>query len=257
MIPWLLRFSFSTVCAELWPVPCCYTSRASFFSAPRAGTSERHSLPHGPRPPGACALPHPSCLDPNLLGDGPPHALTAPPIIQSVRFRADFPHLRCAVTLSHSRGCCSQHHCSPHPVPRPARDGGLGQAGVCPLEMSRFCAGPACGSWATRLRPSPPALLPPSTHNRAPVLPIREVRRILHVEDGAAGHPDPLPIASNADSEGRWQWRDTLFIERGSEATVRIRYEDFEGTFVACSATTTPPQQRQLHLPILSDGSRR
>jgi FtsP/CotA-like multicopper oxidase with cupredoxin domain len=53
------------------------------------------------------------------------------------------------------------------------------------------------------------------------------------VEDGAAGHPAPLPIASNADSEGRWQWRDTLFIERGSEATVRIRYEDFEGTFVA------------------------
>jgi apolipoprotein N-acyltransferase len=44
------------------------------------------------------------------------------------------------VVLSHSRGYCSHHHCRPHPLPRPARQGRLGQAGVCPLEMNRFCA---------------------------------------------------------------------------------------------------------------------
>ena len=74
------------------------------------------------------------------------------------------------VLLSQSSGCCCQHPCRPHPVPRPAWEGGLGWAGVCPLEMNRFCAGPACGSWGSRQRPSPPALLPPATPNRVPVL---------------------------------------------------------------------------------------
>ncbi len=48
----------------------------------------------------------------------------------------------------------------------------LGQAGVCLLEMKGFCSGPACGAWAPRQRPTPPALLPPATPKRAPVLPM-------------------------------------------------------------------------------------
>ncbi|MFY0566505.1 hypothetical protein ACN28E_22085 [Archangium lansingense] len=43
---------------------------------------------------------------------------------------------------------------------------------VCLLEMKGFCAGSACGSWAPRQPPSPPALLPPATPKRAPVLPM-------------------------------------------------------------------------------------
>jgi hypothetical protein len=43
---------------------------------------------------------------------------------------------------------------------------------VCLLEMKALCAGSACGSWAPRQRPSPPALLPPATPKRAPVLPM-------------------------------------------------------------------------------------
>ena len=54
------------------------------------------------------------------------------------------------------------------PLPHAAWEGGW--AGVCLLEMNGFCAGPECGSWATRQRPSPPTLLPPATPNRAPVL---------------------------------------------------------------------------------------
>ena len=53
------------------------------------------------------------------------------------------------VVLSQSSGCCCQHPCWPHPVPRRAWQGGLGWAGVCPLEMNGFCVGPACGSWFT------------------------------------------------------------------------------------------------------------
>jgi len=45
------------------------------------------------------------------------------------------------------------------------------------LEMRGFCAGPACGSWAPRQRPSPPALLQPATPKRAPVLPMLSARR--------------------------------------------------------------------------------
>ncbi|WP_338050658.1 DUF1611 domain-containing protein, partial [Pyxidicoccus caerfyrddinensis] len=58
------------------------------------------------------------------------------------------------------------------PLPLPSWEGGLGWAGVCLLEMKGFCAGSACGSWAPRQRPSPPALLPPATPKRAPVLPM-------------------------------------------------------------------------------------
>jgi hypothetical protein len=57
-----------------------------------------------------------------------------------------------------------------HAAPRLGKR--LGRAGVCLLEMKGFCAGSACGSWAPRQRPSPPALLPPATPKRAPVLPM-------------------------------------------------------------------------------------
>ncbi|MFY0583321.1 HD domain-containing protein [Cystobacter fuscus] len=42
---------------------------------------------------------------------------------------------------------------------------------------------------------------------------------------------------------------DSCFPEADASKLVRMA--------LLCSATTTPPQQRQLHLPILSDGSRR
>jgi len=48
MISRLLRFSFSNVSAELWPVPCCYTVTGLLFLRARAGLSERLSCRAGP-----------------------------------------------------------------------------------------------------------------------------------------------------------------------------------------------------------------
>jgi len=56
----------------------------------------------------------------------------------------------------------------------------LGWAGVCLRQMKGFCAGPACGSRATRPCPSLPALLPPATSKRAPVLPMLTKRADEH-----------------------------------------------------------------------------
>src|SRR5690242_13945222 len=53
MISRLLRFSFSTVRAEPWPVPCCLHVTGLLLLRARAGPPERHFLPRGPRPPGA------------------------------------------------------------------------------------------------------------------------------------------------------------------------------------------------------------
>src|SRR5690242_21461158 len=53
MISRLLRFSFSTVRAEPWPVPCCLHVTGLLLLRARAGPPERHFLPRGLRPPGA------------------------------------------------------------------------------------------------------------------------------------------------------------------------------------------------------------
>jgi hypothetical protein len=62
-----------------------------------------------------------------------------------------------------------------------------------PLEMKGFCAGSACGSSAPRQRPSPPALLPPATPKRAPVLPMlqKKMRRQVSLRASLIGHGVP------------------------------------------------------------------
>ena len=57
------------------------------------------------RPPRRLLL-QPSGADPNLLGDGGPHDPAPLSIIQSVRFRAAFSHLRCAATITPLEPSC-------------------------------------------------------------------------------------------------------------------------------------------------------